>query len=273
MPIMPWLVGTALVHSAIVTEKRNALKVWTILLAIMAFWLSLLGTFLVRSGVLTSVHTFATDPTRGLFILLLLAAFHRRRLSLFAIGPRRWSRGLFAPVSREGALILNNLFSPRTRRRACRHALPPGARCAHRHVISVGAPFFNLTFGPLMAPLMIVCRSARSSPGSAAICWAAAALVAAGAAALVIALIVILVWNGAALYPYAFASYDYICDLRYRLARWWSFLSGSAYSARRLAKRSARMSGLPRASFGTLLAHAGIGISLLGIVCGGWLEC
>src|SRR5918995_1050396 len=109
--LMPWLAGTALLHSAIVVEKRDALKSWTVLLAILAFSLSLLGTFLVRSGVLTSVHAFATDPTRGVFILALLVVFIGGALSLFAWrAPLLKPGGLFAPVSREGALVLNNLF-------------------------------------------------------------------------------------------------------------------------------------------------------------------
>src|SRR6202007_2851738 len=109
--LMPWIAGTALLHSAVVMEKRNALKVWTILLAILAFSLSLVGTFLVRSGVLTSVHTFASDPARGLFILMILTLFIGGGLALFAWrAPLLKQGGLFAPVSREGALILNNLL-------------------------------------------------------------------------------------------------------------------------------------------------------------------
>ena len=109
--LMPWLAGTALLHSAVVMEKRNALKVWTILLAILTFSLSLVGTFLVRSGVLTSVHAFATDPRRGVFILAILVVFIGGALTLFAWrAPLLKQGGLFAPVSREGALVLNNLF-------------------------------------------------------------------------------------------------------------------------------------------------------------------
>jgi len=109
--LMPWLAGTALLHSLVVMEKRNALKVWTILLSILAFSLSLLGTFLVRSGVLTSVHAFATDPTRGVFILLILCIFIGGSLSLYAWRASALKQGgLFAPISREGALLLNNLF-------------------------------------------------------------------------------------------------------------------------------------------------------------------
>ncbi len=109
--LMPWLLATALLHSAIVMEKRGALKVWTILLAILAFSLSLLGTFIVRSGVLTSVHSFATDPARGVAILAILCVFIGGSLALFAWrAPLLTQGGLFAPISREGALVFNNLF-------------------------------------------------------------------------------------------------------------------------------------------------------------------
>ena len=108
---MPWLVGTALIHSSIVVEKRDTLKSWTILLAIITFSLSLVGTFLVRSGVLTSVHAFATDPSRGTFILLLLLIAIGGSLTLYAVrAPALKGGGLFAPISREGALVLNNLL-------------------------------------------------------------------------------------------------------------------------------------------------------------------
>src|SRR6201998_4739158 len=109
--LMPWLAGTALLHSALVMEKRNALKVWTILLSILTFSLSLLGTFLVRSGVLTSVHAVATDPTRGVFILLILCIFIGGSLTLFAGRASSLKQGgLFAPISREGAVGLTHLF-------------------------------------------------------------------------------------------------------------------------------------------------------------------
>ncbi len=109
--LMPWLAGTAFVHSAAVMEKRDALKVWTIFLAILAFSFSLLGTFLVRSGVLTSVHAFASDPRRGVFILAILCVFIAGSLGLFAWrAPLLKQGGLFAPISREGALVLNNLL-------------------------------------------------------------------------------------------------------------------------------------------------------------------
>ncbi|MGH7093246.1 MAG: heme lyase CcmF/NrfE family subunit, partial [Stellaceae bacterium] len=108
---MPWLAGTALLHSAIVVEKRETLKSWTVLLAIVTFSLSLVGTFLVRSGVLTSVHAFASDPRRGAFILLLLGVYTGGALLLYAIrAPKLVSGGMFSPISREGALLLNNLL-------------------------------------------------------------------------------------------------------------------------------------------------------------------
>ena len=132
--LMPWLAGTAFVHSVAVMEKRDALKVWTIFLAILAFSFSLLGTFLVRSGVLTSVHAFANDPRRGVFILAILALFICGSFALFAWrAPMLKQGGLFAPISREGALVVNNLLSDhRMRDGAVRHALSAGARAVDR---------------------------------------------------------------------------------------------------------------------------------------------
>src|SRR5207344_1741378 len=155
---MPWLIATALLHSAVVMEKRNALKIWTLLLAIVAFSLSLIGTFLVRSGVLTSVHSFASDPARGVFILAILVFFIGGALSLFAWrAPLLKQGGLFAPISREGALVFNNLFLTT----ACLTVFvgtlyPLALEAITGEKISVGAPFFNLTFGPLFVALMFV---------------------------------------------------------------------------------------------------------------------
>src|SRR5690554_150505 len=155
---MPWLAGTALLHSALVMEKRNALRIWTIFLSIITFSLSLLGTFLVRSGILTSVHTFASDPTRGLVILGLLALFIGGAFTLFALraGALR-AGGLFAPISREGALILNNLFLATATAAVLVGTLYPLLLDALTgRTISVGAPFFELTFGVIMAPLLVL---------------------------------------------------------------------------------------------------------------------
>jgi cytochrome c-type biogenesis protein CcmF len=154
---MPWLVGTALIHSSIVVEKRDTLKSWTILLAIITFSLSLVGTFLVRSGVLTSVHAFATDPARGTFILLLLIAAIGGSLTLYAVrAPALKGGGLFAPISREGALVLNNLLL------SCGCATvflgtlyPLFLDAVGGPKLSVGFPFFNATFVPLMVPMLL----------------------------------------------------------------------------------------------------------------------
>ena len=132
--LMPWLAGTALLHSAVVMEKRNALKVWTILLSILTFSLSLLGTFLVRSGVLTSVHAFATDPTRGVFILLILCIFIGGSLSLYALARlgAEAGRAVRADLARGRAGAQQSVPDHRLRHRVRRHALSAGAGSDHR---------------------------------------------------------------------------------------------------------------------------------------------
>ena len=264
--LMPWLAGTALLHSALVMEKRNALKVWTILLSILTFSLSLLGTFLVRSGVLTSVHAFASDPTRGVFILLILCVFIGGSLSLFAGRASSLKQGgLFAPISREGALVLNNLFLTT----ACATVFvgtlyPLALEVLTGDKISVGAPFFNLTFGPLFVPLMI------AVPFGPMLAWkrgdlygAAQRLIAAGIAALG-ALALAWAWasGGSALAPLAIALAVFVVagavsDLAERV-----LLFRVPY---RVSLR--RAGGLPRSVWGSAFAHAGIGIALMGIVC------
>jgi cytochrome c-type biogenesis protein CcmF len=264
--LMPWLAGTALLHSALVMEKRNALKVWTILLSILTFSLSLLGTFLVRSGVLTSVHAFASDPTRGVFILLILCVFIGGSLSLFAGRASSLKQGgLFAPISREGALVLNNLFLTT----ACATVFigtlyPLALEVLTGDKISVGAPFFNLTFGPLFVPLMI------AVPFGPMLAWkrgdllgAAQRLLAAGVAAL-IAIAIAWAWasGGSALAPLAiglaiFVIAGAVSDLVERMGL---FRNPLSISFRRAL-------GLPRSAWGSAFAHAGIGIALIGIVC------
>jgi cytochrome c-type biogenesis protein CcmF len=264
--LMPWLAGTALLHSAVVMEKRNALRVWTILLAILTFSLSLLGTFLVRSGVLTSVHAFATDPTRGVFILLILCIFIGGSLALYAWRASALKQGgLFAPISREGALVLNNLFLTT----ACATVFigtlyPLALEVITGDKISVGAPFFNLTFAPLFIPLMI------AVPFGPLLAWkrgdlvgAAQRLMAAGIAAL-IAIAVLWAWTrgGAALAPLAiglavFVIAGALSDLAER--------TGLLRTPLPVALRRAR--GLPRSTWGTVFAHAGVGVALIGIVC------
>jgi cytochrome c-type biogenesis protein CcmF len=155
---MPWLVGTALIHSLAVTEKRGAFKAWTVLLAIMAFALSLLGTFLVRSGVLTSVHSFATDPKRGMFILAFLTVVIGGSLLLYAWrAPRVGAGGAFGPVSREGALLANNVLLAVAAGSVLLGTLYPLAVDAlGLGKISVGPPYFETVFVPLMAPVVFL---------------------------------------------------------------------------------------------------------------------
>ncbi|MFC7048193.1 heme lyase CcmF/NrfE family subunit [Emcibacter nanhaiensis] len=155
---MPWLVATALLHSAIVVEKRDTLKSWTILLAIIAFSFSLLGTFLTRSGVITSVHAFATDPERGVFILIFLLIVIGGSLLLYAL---RYDRlqpgGLFAPISREGALVMNNMLLTVGAATVLFGTLYPLLLDALTgDKISVGAPYFEITLGSLMIPLVLI---------------------------------------------------------------------------------------------------------------------
>jgi cytochrome c-type biogenesis protein CcmF len=155
---MPWLVGTALIHSLAVTEKRGGFKMWTVLLAILAFSLSLMGTFLVRSGVLTSVHAFATDPARGIFILGFLVLVIGGSLALFAWrGPRVGVGGAFEPVSREGMLLANNVLLMVATAAVMLGTLYPLLLDALKlGKISVGPQYFNAVFVPLMVPALFL---------------------------------------------------------------------------------------------------------------------
>ncbi|QND59422.1 heme lyase CcmF/NrfE family subunit [Mesorhizobium huakuii] len=262
---MPWLAGTALLHSAIVMEKRSALKIWTLLLAILTFSLSLLGTFLVRSGVLTSVHAFATDPTRGVFILCILTLFIGGSLALFALRASRLTAGgLFHPISREGALVLNNLFLTTATATVLVGTLYPLAlEALTGDKISVGAPFFDLTFGPLMLPLLALV------PFGPLLAWkrgdvfaASQRLMAAFAVALAAMLVTGLFIDGSSVFA----------ALGIGLAVWLvagaltdlAVKSGVGSVAPAVMFR--RFAGLPRSVFGTALAHLGLGLTLLGIV-------
>ena len=155
---MPWLVGTALIHSLAVTEKRGAFKSWTVLLAIAAFSLSLLGTFLVRSGVLTSVHAFATDPKRGIFILTFLVVVIGASLLLFAWrAPKIGLGGKFNIVSRESLLLTNNVLLSVASASVFLGTLYPLFMDALGFgKLSVGAPYFNTVFVPLMVPMVMM---------------------------------------------------------------------------------------------------------------------
>ena len=153
---MPWLVGAALVHSLVVTEKRGSMAAWTVFLAVLAFCLALLGTFLVRSGVMTSVHAFATDPTRGIVLLIGLAIAGGAALGLYAWRAPKIPPGPeFDPVSREGALVLNNLFFSVGAALVLVGTVTPMFAQALNVSLSIGEPYFQLTFAPMMAALLL----------------------------------------------------------------------------------------------------------------------
>ena len=262
---MPWIVATALLHSAIVVERRNALKIWTILLSILAFSLSLVGTFLVRSGVLTSVHAFAVDPARGIFILGILCLFIGGALTLFAWrAPLLKAGGLFAPVSREGGLVVNNLLLCV----ACISVFigtlyPLALETLTGEKISVGPPYFNLTFGPIILPLLLLVPLGPFLTWKRADLWGAvqrlwvAALVAIGAALLIL----VVTQRGPWLAPFGIA-----------LGVWLVMGSLSELATRIGLFRApwptslSRLLGLPGAAIGMSLAHAGVGIMIAGII-------
>ncbi|MEK1890336.1 MAG: heme lyase CcmF/NrfE family subunit [Phyllobacterium sp.] len=262
---MPWLAGTALLHSALVMEKRSALKIWTILLAILTFSLSLLGTFLVRSGVLTSVHTFANDPGRGLFILAILVLFIGGSLALFAWRAQTLEPGgLFQPISREGALVFNNLFLTTAAATVLIGTLYPLLlESLTGEKISVGAPFFNLTFGPLMIPLL------AAVPFGPMLAWKRGDILAA-AQRLMAAFFIALVTVGLVLYQTSASGV--LAAFGIGLAVWLMLGAVTDLALKiGIGKTSAsvaiqRLIGLPRSVFGTTFAHFGLGVTLLGIV-------
>ncbi|MGF9764279.1 heme lyase CcmF/NrfE family subunit [Microvirga sp. 0TCS3.31] len=267
--LMPWLAGTALVHSTVVMEKRDALKVWTILLAILTFSLSLLGTFLVRSGVLTSVHSFAVDPERGTFILGILILFIGGSLALFAWrAPMLKQGGLFAPVSREGALVVNNLFLAT----ACATVLigtlyPLALEVLTGEKISVGAPFFNFTFLPLIVPLLLLL------PLGQTLAWKRGNFL--GTAQRLYAVFGISILATLAMFAFTYGGpvaaplgiglglYLVLGSINEIVTRSWS--KGTPLS---VAWRKAR--GLPRSAWGTAIAHTGVGLTVIGIAATAW---
>ncbi|WP_099823507.1 heme lyase CcmF/NrfE family subunit [Oceaniglobus indicus] len=259
---MPWLISAALLHSAIVVEKREALKSWTILLAILAFGFSLIGTFIVRSGVLTSVHAFANDPERGVFILLILAVFMGGALTLFAARASAMeAKGVFSTFSRESALVANNILLTV----ACFVVFvgtlwPLIADLLFARKLSVGAPFFNAAFTPFMVALAMILPLGALMPWKRARIgrvmrplWGALALsIAAGA----------LVWTmqtgRAFLAPVGliltlWVTFGVIADLWVKAGR------GD------FASRARRLIHLPRAEWGKSTAHFGFAITIFGI--------
>ncbi len=262
---MPWLIATALLHSAIVVEKRNALKVWTILLAILAFSLSLVGTFLVRSGVLTSVHAFAVDPARGVFILLILCLFIGGALTLYAWrAPQLQAGGLFSPISRESALVVNNLLLTAAAAAVFIGTLYPLAlEAINGNKISVGPPYFNFTFGILILPLLLLVPLGPMMSWKRADAWAAAQRL------WVAALIAL---AGGILSLVIQIRGPWLAPLGIALGGW--LIAGSLVElAGRIKLFSAptavswsRLRGLPGQAIGMTLAHLGVGVMVLGIV-------
>jgi cytochrome c-type biogenesis protein CcmF len=267
--LMPWLAGTALVHSTIVMEKREALKVWTLLLAILTFSLSLLGTFLVRSGVLTSVHAFASDPMRGIFILAILTFFIGGAFTLFAVRASGLQPGgLFAPVSREGALVLNNLLLASAASAVLIGTLYPLAlEALTGDKISVGPPYFNATVLPLLVPLLL------ALPFGQSLAWkrgdllgtAQRLLMALGLAIALMFTLLVLRRGGPVLAPVfvglgAFLILGSVTEIVQR-----SWTPGGS-----LAVALKRAAGLPRQAFGSAIAHAGLGVTVIGIAATAW---
>ncbi|MEL6585465.1 MAG: heme lyase CcmF/NrfE family subunit [Pseudomonadota bacterium] len=258
---MPWLIAAALLHSAIVVEKREALKAWTILLAILAFGFSLVGTFIVRSGVLTSVHAFANDPERGVYILAILAIFTGGALALFAARASALeSQGVFSVVSRESALVANNVLLAVS----CFVVFigtiwPLVAEVAFDRKLSVGPPFFNAAFTPFVIAIAAILPLGSILP------WkrGRGAQMRKMMPAVILALAVAgLIWAmqterslggpiGAALGVWLVVGA--VVDLLSRTGRggW--------------AGRLGRLTRLPRADWGKALAHGGLGITIFGV--------
>jgi cytochrome c-type biogenesis protein CcmF len=270
--LLPWLSGTALLHSAIVVEKRDALKGWTVFLAIVTFSLSLLGTFLVRSGVLTSVHAFAVDPARGVFILALLVIVIGGSFALFAWrGPQLPAGGLFRPVSREGGLLLNNLLLSAAAASVLLGTLYPLLlEATGGEKVSVGPPFFNAVFLPLMAPLVVAMAVGPLLPWKRAdLLPALGRLWFAGAAALGAAAVGLAFYHGRSLtglLGLALAAWLFAGTLIELARRVGLFSTGLGGSLRRAA-------GLPRATWGMTLAHAGLAVAIAGMTASAvWKE-
>jgi len=262
---MPWLAGAALLHSAVVTERRGALAGWTVFLALLAFTFSMLGAFLVRSGVLTSVHAFAVDPERGMMLLGILALAAGSAFTLFAWrAPSLKGGGLFAPISREGALVLNNLFLTAAAATVLLGTLYPLImEAATGATISVGPPYFALTFTPLMVVAFIIL------PAGPLLAWkrgdlkgAMQRLALAAALALLAALAA---W-------FAFEPKKALAAGGIAVGAW-LILGALAEVFERIrlfktrpAEVWRRARGLPLGAWGMTLAHAGLGVFVLGAV-------
>jgi cytochrome c-type biogenesis protein CcmF len=260
---MPWLVGTALIHSLAVTDKRGSFRAWTVLLAILAFSLSLLGTFLVRSGVLSSVHAFAVDPKRGLFILAFLTLVIGSSLALFAWRTARIGLGgRFEPVSREGMLLANNVLLVVAMGTVMLGTLYPLALDAlGLGKISVGPPYFEAVFVPLVAPALFLMGAGPIAR------WKQASL---PELAVRLRWALAVSFATAALLPLAFGRWSALVGFGLFLAVW--ILASAAVSLRERLRHAsgaagirARLATTPRAFYGMLLAHVGVAVFVVGV--------
>jgi cytochrome c-type biogenesis protein CcmF len=258
---MPWLTGTALIHSLAVTEKRGLLKSWTVLLAILTFSLSLLGTFLVRSGVLVSVHSFASDPARGLFILIFMALVTGLALTLYAWrAPKLASVGELKLYSREGLLLLNNVFLVV----ACAAILvgtlyPLVIDALNLGKISVGPPYFNAVFLPLMVPLFVLVGFGAVVPWKKGrVDETIRRLRLPALFAVAFAIVV----------PLALHGRGTLLAVLGGLLGSWTVVAAAQDVWRRARSKPSLLAGfasVPRATWGMTLAHAGLGVWALGV--------
>jgi cytochrome c-type biogenesis protein CcmF len=260
---MPWLVGTALVHSLAVTDKRGSFKAWTVLLAICAFSLSLLGTFLVRSGVLTSVHAFATDPRRGVFILAFLAVVIGGSLALFAArAPKVGVGGKFDMVSRESMLLVNNVLLIVAGGSVLLGTLYPlflDALSGGTTKISVGPPYFEAVFVPIMTPLVFLMgvgplarwKEARLPDLWTRLKWALGVSLATALAL-----------------PFVAGSWKPLVSFGLLLALW--LVAATVVNVKERIRNlhgglAARLASQPRGYWGMTLAHLGIAVFIVGV--------
>ena len=261
--LLPWLAGTALLHSAIVVEKREALKIWTVLLALLAFALSLLGTFLVRSGVLNSVHSFASDPARGIFILCLLGIYVAGAFALFAWrAPSMAPAGVFAPISREGGIVLNNLLLCSITAVVFVGTLYPlFLDLLTGQMISVGPPFFNSATAPLALPLVMAMAVGPMLAWKRASLWPVLQRLWWAACVALLAFILTL----------ALAGWHVLSALGFACAFWLIAGAVTDIADRAGVGRTSlgnawnRARSLPRAAWGAAIAHAGMGVTILGV--------
>ena len=261
-PVMPWLVGTALIHSLAVTEKRGSFKNWTVLLALITFALSLLGTFLVRSGVLTSVHAFATDPERGLFILIFLAIVIGGSLTLYAWrAPKVGLGGRFSMFSRESMLLVNNVLLLAAAGTVLLGTMYPLFLDAlNLGKISVGPPYFEAVFVPLMIPVLLLLALGpfvRWKESSVSDLLHRLRLIALGTVLFAVAAALLFAPS-----PLVVAGVTLSA---------WILLATASHLMQRLRQAPAgttlvkRITSQPRSYWGMLTAHAGIAVFVIGV--------